>query len=96
METVLLNSDEEYFDYCVLNTIGDISRQYASQYSDVGYETGIECDYWHKLEKPYSLHICRKPKTYPCVLVWRCWEGDHDCYDGEFVYLEDLSQTKTQ
>lgn len=96
METVLLNSDKEYFDYCVLNTIGDISRQYASQYSDVGHETGIECDYWHESDDSCTLRVTRKPKTYPCVLVWRCWEGDHDSYDGEFVYLEDLLQTKNQ
>ena len=92
----ILNSDDEYFQYCVSNDIGSIRRTYASQSCYVGEQSGVKCDYWYKISDDLSLNVSMKPKSYPCVLVWRCWEGDHDLVEGEFVYLEDLVQTKNE
>lgn len=97
MEKRLLKSDEEYFEMCVGESIGDIKRQYASQYSDIGENSdSVECDFKYKYEfgiykdNPKTLHIKHKPKSYPCVFVWHRVEGDHDFLIGEFVYPSDF------
>lgn len=97
MEKRILKSDEEYFNLCVEEKIGDIQRHYCSQYADVGERSdSVECDFWHKYvygkhkDDWESLHVKRKPKSYPCVFVWYCDEGDHDHWLGRFVYPSDF------
>ena len=92
----LLNSDEEYFNYCIGNSIGDISRKYGSQYSYVGEDSESEkCDFYHTYTSDShseTLEVKRKPTHYPCVICWHCEEGDHDYYHGSFVYMEDFKK----
>ena len=98
MEKLFLKSDEEYFDVCISNKIGNMQRKYCSQFADIGDDgDSIECNFWHKYvygtgDDDYEcIHVKRKPKSYPCVFVWHCDEGDHDFYYARFVYPEDLT-----
>ena len=98
MNKRLLNSDEEYFNYCIENSIGNISRTYGSQYCNVGEDEESEPCYFHYTYKSHSgylnevLEVKRKPTHYPCVICWHCEEGDHDYYHGNFVYMEDFKK----
>ena len=96
MEKKVLKSDQEYFDYCVENTIGVIGRKYGSQCSCVGNDgDSVVCSYYHTYDNdscPETIVVERKPKKYPCVLCWMLEEGDNDIYRGAFVYPEDFNQ----
>ncbi len=88
MEKVLLHSEKEYTDYCVENTIGNISRKYSSQSCFIdGYFDN--CDFSYKLDNE-TLCVKEKPVRYPRVFIWHCVEGDHDYYYGYFIYIEDF------
>ena len=87
MNKVLLTSDEQYFEYCVGESIGSIYRKYSSQSCYI--DDGEECDHWEYVFGE-SMHITVKPKNYPCIFTWHCDEGDHDYYYGTFVYQEDF------
>ncbi len=91
MEKKLLNSEEEYFDLCKGENIGDVSRRYCSQYCSI--EDGIPCDVSH-VWNDETLHITTKPASYPCVFVWHLEEDcrDHDYFIGQFIYEKDFKE----
>ena len=86
----LLNSDEEYFKYCVDNTVGYIHRKYDSQCCN--YDSGMECDFGETVYGEW-LKIERKPISYRCLMVWNC-DDDDNC-DVQFVYMEDFTCQRT-
>ena len=90
MEKKLLHSDKEYFDYCAVNTIGNIHRMYTSQSCYIDEDSSEPCQEYVKVIYDETMNIDRKPKQYPCVFVWDCEEGDHDIYSGMFVYPGDF------
>ena len=92
-EKKLLNSEQEYFDYCISNDIGNIKRIYSSSYCDLDEDSSEKCNkfFSHVLEREV-LHITRKPKRYRCIFTWHCEEGDHDRYSGFFVYEDDFKK----
>lgn len=90
-EKKLLNSEQEYFDYCICEGIGGIYRKYSSTSCYLDEESSIACDEGGQLMNEY-VHITRKPKRYPCIFTWHCEEGDHDIYSGFFVYEDDFKK----
>ena len=88
MEKKLLNSEEEYFNLCVGENIGEVSRRYCSQYCYI--DGGIPCDVSY--DGTETLHIDTKPTSYPCIFVWRLEEDsrDHDIFNGQFIYEKDF------
>lgn len=92
MEKALLNSEEEYFDLCVKEKIGVISREHdPTRYVEIG--GGVDCEFSTQYESfPFryleTLRIVTKPEQYPCVLVW----GYSDGIIGEFIYGKDLKE----
>lgn len=87
----LLNSEEEYFDLCKSENIGEVSRRYSSQYCYI--EDGIPCDVSHDWGNE-TLRIDTKPESYPCVFVWHLEEDsrDHDIFHGQFIYEKDFKE----
>ena len=90
MEKKLLHSDKEYFDYCIENGIGDISRRMCSQMCSI--QDGESCSEGTYINDGKEwLQIDSKPTHYPCVLVWNLNDdSDHDFYSGIIIYQEDL------
>lgn len=85
MEKTLLNSEEEYFNLCKREHIGEVSRRYCSQYCFIA--DGIPCDVSHVCDNDETLRIKTKPATYPCMFVWH-WED----IDGQFIYENDFKK----
>lgn len=89
----LLKSEQEYFDYCISNDIGNIHRTYSSSYCDIDEDSSEKCNsYFSRFLRNELLHVTRKPKKYPCVFTWHCEEGDHNRYSGFFVYQDDFKE----
>lgn len=90
MERALLNSEEEYFDLCVKEKIGIISREHErTRYAEIG--GGVDCEFSTTYESfPFryleKLQIVTKPEQYPCLLVWDYRDGAI----GEIIYEKDF------
>lgn len=89
MNTSLLTTEKDYFDYCAVEGIGSISRRYGSQWCDI--ENGDATDHWEQFGSE-SLHITQKPTHYPCIIAWHQIGGDHEDVYGSFIYPENFNE----
>ena len=88
MNTVLLETKQDYIDYCKANDVLNTSQKCGSQYTNI--DGGIEHDLYDAIDvEPDSICICRKyitsePMSYPCIFVWTCIDSgiNHDLYDA--------------
>ena len=94
MNTVLLETKQDYIDYCIANDVFNTSQKYGSQYTNI--DSGIEHDLYDAIDiEPNSLYIYRRyitsePMSYPCIFTWTCIDSDNPEYRGEFIYPLDF------
>ena len=94
MNTVLLETKQDYIDYCIANDVFNTSQKYGSQYTNI--DSGIEHDLYDAIDiEPNSLYIYRRyitsePMSYPCIFIWTCIDNDNPEYRGEFIYPLDF------
>lgn len=91
MNTVLLETKQDYIDYCVENDVLNIPRKYASQYTEI--DGGIDHDLYDVISID-GKYISSEPLAYPCIFVWTCIDGNNDIYRGEFIYPGDFELMK--
>lgn len=72
-DKVLLNSDEEYFDLCVKEGIGNSNSGKGVQIAIV---SKLNCEFIHEYKEDGTwLRVESKPESYPCVFTW--FRDDH-------------------
>lgn len=87
MEKVLLNSDQEYFQYCVDREVCDISNRLAFiengealKYPHIGITTAGE-----------TTLVTTKPSHYPCIMVWYVEQCvSYERCGGTFIYYDEF------
>ena len=98
MNTVLLETKQDYIDYCIANDVFNTSQKYGSQYTNI--DGGIDHDLYDAIDiEPDSICISRKyitsePMSYPCIFTWTCIDIGNPEYRGEFIYPQDFEYMK--
>ena len=83
MEKIFLESKEQWYQFCKANQIGDIHRQFNTQWCNIfgGEKSDFRFEYNGKL-----VNVPQDPTQYPCIFVYHKMSYNQF---GMFIYKDD-------